>query len=197
MGDFSPMWQKLIRGGSISPKQKMKWHSGQHHLLPVPLESKFLMTEYSPKWGILSSYEPSNGGHSNKGLELLQKWEFSKWKDLFPQPKATWMIKVQGTRCLVQVMAASEVEMSQLGRHFWCHVLSNSSWNQGYKEQRVLLGVLEIAVWETQTCSKPKECSGEEKESRAYKGKSTRLLKLLCKNYDWLWCKKEIFALKG
>lgn len=73
----------------------MNWHSGQHRLLPVPLESKFLMTEYSPKWGILSPYKPSNRGHSNKGSELLQKWEFPKWKDLFPLPKAAWMI----TKC--------------------------------------------------------------------------------------------------
>ena len=39
------------------------------------------------------------------------------------------------------------------------------------KPAESLFGVLRIAIWETEIQVKPKECSGEEKASGAYKGK--------------------------
>lgn len=51
-------------------------------------------------------------------------------------------------------------------------------------KKRVYLGVLKIAIRETQVQITPKECSEEEKESGAYKDRKPLLLKVAWKE---LW----------
>ena len=45
-------------------------------------------------------------------------------------------------------------------------------------KKRVYLGVLRIAIWETQIQVKPKECSKEVRESRLIKTKSNKVVKI-------------------
>jgi len=63
-------------------------------------------------------------------------------------------------------------------------VVSNALWLSDphfsvSTEQRALFWIWGIAIWETQSWVKPKECSKEEKESGAYKGRNHEIVKVV------------------
>ena len=72
MGDVSPMWQ-IEEGLWVL---NIRWARVLDSSCPseVPLETKFLVAKYSPRW-IPIPDEVDHRGHADKGLEPWPKWE--------------------------------------------------------------------------------------------------------------------------